>query len=296
LNVVKQPLRGHREELLSRKTPKPPPPKADFPLVDTHLHLSWDTFEGQEDAVLGRAREAGVAAVIDLGTDLASSHKAMEHAERFENVWFAAGIHPNDSAEAHSGDLAGIRELLKHPKCVALGEIGLDFYRDYAAVTVQEAFLRSQLELAIEVNKPVVLHDREASELLLQVLEDVGYDGLSGPGGVFHCFAGDVDMVEEIVRRGFYLSFTGNITFKNTDRVDVVKVAPLDRLMVETDAPFMAPVPHRGKPNEPAWVTYVAAGIASIQDRSLDEVAAATTRNACRLFHLPEFDDHRGGA
>ncbi len=257
-------------------------------LVDTHLHLTWPTFAGREAEVVRKARQAGVIALIDLGTDLVSSRKAMSHAESFEGVWFAAGVHPNDAGSANSRDIKGIRSLLDHPKCVAVGEIGLDFFRDHTDPAVQERWLRDQLELAREVRKPVVLHDRQASKRLLEVLKDAGFDGISGPGGVFHCFAGDRAMVSEVIERGFHISFTGNITFKNTDRKEVVAAVPLDRLLLETDSPFMTPVPHRGHPNEPAYLPYVAAAVAATQDRSLGDVAGQTTANAFRLFGLDE--------
>lgn len=260
---------------------------ANAPLIDTHFHLTWNTFAGQEAEVVERARAAGVVAMIDLGTDLATSRQAMKHSETFDSVWFAAGVHPNDAAQAGKDDLSGLRELLAHPKCVAVGEIGLDFYRDHTPPEVQEKWLRDQLELAVEFGKPVVLHDRESSERLLQVLEDQGYDGINAPGGVFHCFAGDSAMVGEVVHRGFHLSFTGNVTFKKTDRIPALQAAPIDRLMVETDAPFMAPVPHRGKPNEPAYVSYVAAAVATHRGLTLEEVARQTSENAVRFFNLP---------
>lgn len=257
-------------------------------VIDTHLHLTWHTFLGHEAEVVERAKGAGVVAMIDLGTDLASSQRAMQNAERFDSVWFAAGIHPNDAGEANTGDLIGIRDLLAHPKCVAVGEIGLDFYRDHTSPEIQETWFRNQLDLAREFEKPVVIHDRESSEKILQVLEDHDYDGITGPGGVFHCFAGDPAMVREVTGRGFHLSFTGNVTFKNTDRIPAVMEAPLERLMIETDSPFMAPVPHRGKPNEPGYVPYVAATIATHRDRTLGEIAKVTSENAIRFFNLPK--------
>ncbi|MCB2200668.1 TatD family hydrolase [bacterium] len=254
--------------------------------IDTHLHLTWPTLREDIPEVVRRAREAGVGAMVDLGTSLSTSLNAQKHAHQFEGVYFAAGIHPNDAAEAEEGDLERIAELVKDDKCVAVGEIGLDYYRDYAAPEVQKNLFRAQLALAREVGKPVVIHDREASEDILRVLEEEGYDGHSSPGGVFHCFAGDVAMVEEVVKRGFYLSFTGNVTFKKTDRLEPLAAAPLDRLMIETDSPFMAPVPHRGKRNEPAFVPYVAATIARVKELPLEEVARATTANAIRFFNL----------
>lgn len=258
----------------------------DAPLIDTHMHLTWHTFTGEEAGVVQRAREAGVVKVIDLGTDLASSRRAMQNAETFPEVYFAAGVHPNDAGEAKPQDLKEIEKLLSHPKCVAVGEIGLDFYRDHTDPAVQEQWLRNHLALAVELGKPVVLHDRQSSQRLLDVLADAGYDGISGPGGVFHCFAGDIAMADEVLARGFHISFTGNITFKNTDRRQVVAAVPLDRLMVETDSPFMAPVPHRGRPNEPSYLPYVAATVASIKGVRIEDVAAATTATAMKLFGL----------
>lgn len=258
--------------------------------IDTHLHLTWPSLRDDIPEVVRNAREAGVGAMIDLGTSLETSLLAQQHAHQYEGVYFAAGIHPNDAGEMEDGDLEKIAELVKDEKCVAVGEIGLDYYRDHATPEVQQKLFRAQLALAREVSKPVVIHDREASDDLLRVLADEGYDGHSTAGGVFHCFAGDVAMVEEVVKRGFHLSFTGNVTFKKTDRLEPLAAAPLNRLMIETDSPFMAPVPHRGKRNEPAFVPYVAATIARVKELSLEEVARATTANAIRFFNLTGFN------
>jgi TatD DNase family protein len=256
-------------------------------LIDTHAHLTWPSFDGEVEATLDRAREAGVKAVITLGTDLASSRAARRIAHDHSDVFFAAGVHPNDAGEAKQGDVEGIEELLGDPRCVALGEIGMDFYREHTDPEVQERWLRRQLELARQMQKPVVLHDRKASRRLLEVLDAEGYDGVKGPGGVFHCFAGDAAFAAEVVRRGFHISFTGNITYKKSDRPQVAATVPLDRLMVETDSPFLAPVPRRGRPNEPAYLPYVAAGLASALGVTLEEVERATTANAEGFFGLP---------
>jgi len=259
---------------------------AESPLIDTHLHLSWPSLAEQRQEVVQRARGAGVVALVDIGTDLASSRTACKNAETWPEVWFAAGVHPNDIGESTFKDLTEIRKLLDHPRCVAVGEIGLDYYRDHTVPEIQKEWLRRQLALAREVNKPVILHDRESSEDLLRVLEEEGYDGLNGPGGVFHCFAGDLEMAREVLRRGFHISFTGNITFKKSDRPTIVAEVPLDRLMLETDAPFMAPVPHRGKPNEPAYLPYIAAMVAQIKSVGLEEVARRTSETARDFFGI----------
>ncbi len=256
-------------------------------IVDTHVHLSWSTYRGQVGDVVRRAKATGVDAMIDLGTDLQTSRQAAQHAETYSNVWFGAGIHPND---AHSGSeitLAGVAELLDHPRCVVLGEIGLDFYREHADPQVQEEWFRRQLQLATEKNKPVVIHDRKASAKLLEVLDDEVYDGLTGPGGVFHCFAGDRNMAQEVVERGFYVSFAGNLTYPGSDRPEVAAAVPLERLLLETDSPFMAPTPRRGRDNEPSYITYVAAAHAAIRDMTLNDIARITTENADRLFGIP---------
>ncbi len=255
-------------------------------MIDTHAHLTWPTCEGRVEEIVRRAREAGVSRIIDLGTNLESSRRAREHARRYPGVFFAAGIHPNDAAEAGEGDLAAVERLARDPRCVAVGEIGLDFYRDHCPRAVQEAFLRAQLAIAKRIGKPVVLHDRQAGERLLEVLAEEEYDGLNAPGGVFHCFAGSAKTAGEVLRRGFYLSFTGNLTFRKSDRPRVALRVPLNRLLLETDSPFMAPVPRRGRENEPAFLPYIAAVHAETRNISLEAVAVATTENAVRLFRL----------
>lgn len=256
-------------------------------MIDTHAHLTWPTFDGRVAEVVDRARDAGVLAIVDLGTDVASSRRAREHAHRFDRVWFGAAIHPNDAGNANPGDEQEIAALCADEKCVAVGETGLDFYRDHADPDVQERWFREMLALATRIEKPVVIHDRKASRRLIEVLDDARYDGLTGPGGVFHCFAGDADTARAVLERGFHISFTGNITFRNSDRAEVAKLVPLDRLMLETDSPFLAPVPKRGKTNEPANIPYIAAVVASAHGIDLDTAIRETTRTAVRFFDLP---------
>lgn len=255
-------------------------------LIDTHAHLTWPTLINEVPEIMERARAAEVKAVIDLGTDLETSRKAWKHAQKYSEIWFAAGVHPNDIDNVERNALDEIEELLHDPKCVAVGEIGLDYCRDYVDPHVQEEWFERQLEMAKRVGKPVAIHDREASADLMRMLDKTGYDGVDGPGGVFHCFAGDVAMAKELIERGFFLSFTGNITFKKSNRPAIIEEVPLERIMVETDAPFMAPVPKRGRPNEPAYIPYIAAKIAEIKSISIDDVAKATTENAIRCFGL----------
>ncbi|GBE29930.1 putative deoxyribonuclease YcfH [bacterium BMS3Bbin04] len=257
-------------------------------MIDTHAHLTWPTFDNSVADVVQRAKEAGIRAIIDLGTDVKSSEHSRQHAHEFDTVWFGAGIHPNDASSAAPGDLAMIGALCMDDRCVAIGEIGLDFFRDHTEPAVQEKCFRDQLELAMEIEKPVVIHDRKASSEILRVLDEVGYDGINGPGGVFHCFAGDSKMVKEVLDRGFHISFTGNITYKKSDRPEVAKLVPLNRMMLETDSPFLAPVPKRGKTNEPTNIPYIAAAIAKAHGVDIDTVASETTKTAVKFFNLPE--------
>jgi TatD DNase family protein len=257
-------------------------------MIDTHAHLTWSTFDGEVAAVVKRASEAGVRAILDLGTDVASSQRCRTHAHEFDNIWFGAGVHPNDAGSAKPGDLEFISALCLDDRCVAVGETGLDYYRDHTDPEIQEKWFRDQLDLAKELGMPVVIHDRKASEDIIRVLDDMKYDGITGPGGVFHCFAGDDNMVDEVLKRGFHISFTGNITYKKSDRPQIAKQVPLDRLMLETDSPFLAPVPRRGKTNEPANIPYIAAMVAKAHGVDLETVIHETTKTAVKLFQLPE--------
>lgn len=254
-------------------------------LIDTHTHLQWPKFDEDRDAVIERAREAGVAAMLTLATDLTTSYRVIELAERHPDVFAAVGIHPTDAVKAGPDDLARIAELARHPKVVAIGETGMDFYWDKTTGAVQEQLFRAQLELGAQLDLPVVVHNREAGPAILQVLAKAA--GLP-MRGVFHCFGEDHDYARRVLDYGFHISFTGNITYKNNGLAAVAQVIPLERLLLETDSPFMAPVPHRGQRNEPAYVRYVAEKHAEIRRVPLTEIAAATTANARELFRLPD--------
>ncbi len=257
-------------------------------MIDTHAHLTWSTFDGQVADVVQRASEAGIRAILDLGTNVNTSRRCRTHAHTYDSVWFGAGIHPNDAGEANTGDLELISALAFDDRCVAIAEIGLDFYRDHTEPEIQEKWFRDLLDLAKEMDKPVVIHDRKASADIIRVLDDMNFNGNDGPGGVFHCFAGDVEMVDEVLKRGFHISFTGNITYKKSDRPEIAKLVPLDRLMLETDSPFLAPVPRRGRTNEPANIPYIAAMVAKVHGVDLETVVHETTKAAVSLFDLPE--------
>jgi TatD DNase family protein len=252
-------------------------------LIDTHAHLHLEQFDGDRDTVLHRAREAGVVKIITIGTDVASSRQAIALAEKYERVFAAVGIHPTDCGNATDTDFEEIRKMAQHPRAVAIGEIGLDFYwKDVAPETQRRAFVR-QLALARELRKPVIIHNREAGEAILQTLRKENIRELRG---VFHCFSEDVDFARRVLELGSCISFTGNLTYKKSTLPEVAAQLPLNRIMIETDAPFMAPVPHRGKRNEPAYVVHVAEKLAEIKKLPVAEIAKITTENAHRLFGL----------
>ncbi len=252
-------------------------------LIDTHAHLHFPQFDADLENVILRAREAGVVGIINIGTDLKTSLKSVAIAEAHENVYAAVGIHPHDAADACLEDVETLRTLLDHPKVVAIGEVGLDFYRNLSPQDVQRRMLRMFLDWAKETAKPLVIHTREAEDDILAILQDRGKSGWSG---VFHCFPGDERMADKVINLGFHVSFTGIITFKNSHSAEVVRHVPLEKLLVETDCPFMAPVPHRGKRNEPAFAQLVAQKIAELKGTSFEQVAQHTTENAKNLFGI----------
>ena len=262
-------------------------------LVDTHCHLDFERFADDREAVLARAAEAGVWRMVTLGVEVASSRRAVSLAEQHAAVYAAVGVHPNEAAHAWEGEatLNTLRILAGHPKVVAIGEIGLDYYRDHTPPALQREVLRAQLTLAAELGLPVSLHNREATADLLDILTDwaaglrAQRHPLADRPGVWHAFSGDAASAERAMALGFFLGIGGPITFKNaTERRAVVAVLPLEHLVLETDAPFLAPHPYRGRRNEPAYVRFVAEKIAEIQGRPVAEVARQTTRNAQALF------------
>jgi TatD DNase family protein len=254
---------------------------------DTHCHLTDHAFDADRDAVIQRAREAGVTRMLTLATDVVSSRAAIELAERFACVYAAVGIHPESVREAETGDLRLVRELAQHPKVIAIGEIGLDFYWDKTTAELQQKFFEQQLELAMELHLPVAIHDRDAHEKIIETLR--ARRSLHGRG-VLHAFSGGVEMAHAAFDLGFVVSFGGPITFKNNKHApEMIRALPLEKILLETDAPYLAPHPLRGKRNEPAHVKLVAQRIAAIQELSIEQVAAQTTRNALELFRLEEW-------
>lgn len=262
------------------------------PYTDTHCHLDFDRFEPDRNKVISRAWEAGLVKILNPGIDLPSCREAIHLAERYPNEIFAAvGVHPNHGAGWTEDELRALRELAQHPGVVAIGEIGLDYYREYTPHDVQRIMLRQQLNLAAEVNLPVVLHNRESTPDLMKILEEwintlqKQNHPLAERPGVLHSFSGDLDTAQRGISMGFVLGIGGPVTFKNAhDKKELVRNIPLDRILLETDAPFLTPHPHRGKRNEPGYIPHIAEEIAKLKETSLEEVAKTTTTNAQNLF------------
>lgn len=249
-------------------------------LVDTHCHLDQPQFEADIGAVIARAHEAGVRRMVTIGTDLPSSRMAVALAERYTGVYAAVGVHPHQAKTWDEAALTELEQLARHAKVVAIGEIGLDFYRDWSPRQAQAHAFEAQLGLARRLGLPVIIHDREAHEAVLATLQ-----AHAPVRGVLHSFSGDAQVAEAALALGLHLGFSGPVTFPKADALrQVVAQTPLERLLVETDAPYLAPQAHRGRRNEPAYVRYVAEEVAAVKGLPFEVVAAQTTANAEALF------------
>jgi TatD DNase family protein len=250
-------------------------------LIDSHCHLQ--SLEPEErEAALDAARERGVRGFLVPGIRLADAEAILDLCHRHDDVWCALGVHPHDASSWEEGDERRLAELLADPKAVAVGECGLDFHYDHSPREVQERVMRRQWELALELGLPVVVHNRDSNERMLEVVRDEGFAALRAD---FHSFAGGRAMAEELIEHGFYLGFTGMITFRRADNVrEVIPLLPPERELVETDTPYLAPVPYRGKPNRPAYVVEVTRRLAEERGESYEETCHRTTENFFRLF------------
>ncbi len=251
-------------------------------LIDTHCHLTAIN-EQQLSVVLDNAAKCSVTRFITIGAGVgsASGQKAVALTERFSNIWASVGVHPHDAGKAKMSELAS---LVTHSKVVAIGETGLDFFRDWAPKHEQEACFRETITLAKKIGKPIIIHCRDAREEVWKILVEENGEQV---GGVFHCFSEDEDFAAKVCEMNFRVSFTGNITFKKAERLrEAVKKIPLTQILLETDTPYMAPEPFRGKPSEPMHVYTVAQCIANIKGLTIDEVAGVTTANARELFRF----------
>ena len=258
-------------------------------LIDSHAHIDVRLYDKDRDQVLARAREAGVAAVVNAGYDLDSSGASIRLAERYAGVFVALGFHPHSAAKMGDGDVERLAELAQHPKVVAIGETGLDFYRNLSPREEQiEAFNR-QLELAQRLELPVIIHCRNAQEEVLSILEEWAgrSKGASQPLGVLHCFSGDLGLAQRYIEMGFLLSIAGPVTYSSSHALEIALNIPLEKLLIETDCPFLTPHPHRGKRNEPSYLSFVVEKISEIRGMPSDLIAEHTTENAIQLFRLP---------
>jgi len=257
-------------------------------LIDTHNHISESEFDADRTAVLERAAGAGVCKMIVIGTDLPSSQRAVALAEKHPDLWATVGLHPHESASMDGHLLSSLTSLTKDKKVVACGEMGLDYYYKHATPEAQRHALIAQIRLAKEKHLPMVIHAREAWEDLFKIFEEEkvlehGPDS----AGVFHCFTGDLKIAQRAIDLGFYISFSGIVTFPKTASIqEAAATIPIEKMLIETDAPFLSPQGLRGKRNEPAHVRVVAEKIAQLRCCSIDEIAAHTSQNAIRLFRL----------
>jgi TatD DNase family protein len=253
--------------------------------VDSHCHLDDRRFDEDRASTLARAREAGVGRFVTIGCDEENSRRALGLAATHPDIWASVGVHPHEAAKVSERFVEVIEELTRHPRCVAVGECGLDYYYDNSPRAEQREVFAAQIALARRVNKPLVVHVRDAWEDCLEILER---EGASECGGVIHCFSGEAEHAKKSLELGFYISIPGIVTFKKPgDLPEVVQQTPLERLLIETDSPYLAPLPFRGKRNEPGYVVEVAKKIAELRGAELGEISRATSENAARLFGLP---------
>ncbi|MBP9752799.1 MAG: TatD family hydrolase [Proteobacteria bacterium] len=256
----------------------------DLFLVDSHCHLNMEEFQNQIPEVLENAKKNGVLYCLSINTKLEETKNVQDIADLYDNVFSSVGVHPH-YAESHNlltlkDDL---KAALRHKKTIALGETGLDYYYNLSDKTSQKKSFKMHIEVGIEENVPIIIHTRDADEDTIDILKS--YDKKSM--GVFHCFSGNKELAKAALNLGFYISFSGIITFKKAVELqEIVKYVPIERILVETDSPYLAPIPFRGKRNEPAYTRYVAEQVASLKDISLQTVAKETTKNFCHLFNL----------
>ena len=251
--------------------------------IDTHAHLHDPRFKRDRDQVIRRAFAAGGEAILNVGTDLKSSRASVALSEQYDRIYAAVGCHPHDADTLSPDVLSQMAELARRNKVVAIGETGLDFYRDYAPREAQRQAFRDQIRLARTLNLPLIVHSRAADEETMATLRE---ERAAEVGGVLHCFPGELELAREAIRMNFYIGLGGTTTFGKTLSLEVARALPLERMLLETDCPYLAPVPHRGKRNEPAFVRFVAERIARERALPLDTLAAATSANARTLFGL----------
>lgn len=253
-------------------------------LIDTHVHLNAEQYVDDLDEVIERARENGIEKMVVIGCDRPTIERTMELIDEHEDIYGVIGWHPVDAIDCTDEDLEWIEQLSKHEKIVGIGEMGLDYHWDKSPKDVQKDLFKKQIELAKRVNLPIIIHNREATEDCVAILKEMHAEKI---GGIMHAFSGDESVADEIIDMNFYVSLGGPVTFKNAQLPkDIAVHVPIDRLLVETDAPYLTPHPYRGKRNEPAYVKLVAEKIAELRQISYEELARTTSENAKRLFKI----------
>ncbi len=252
--------------------------------IDTHAHLFYNNFEQDADEVIRRAKESGIDYIIVPSTDLQNAKEAISLSEKYDFIYAAVGIHPHDSKDWNNADLIELEKLSAHPKVVAIGEIGLDYFYDFSPKEKQIEAFKAQIELALKINKPIIVHNRESDKDMMDIIRSYKDSGLKAQ---FHCYSGGLEDAKELIRMKHFISFTGNITFKKSDNLrNVLANLSLESIMLETDSPFMTPVPHRGKRNEPANVKLIAEKMAEVHHLTTEDVARVTSYNVFRMFGI----------
>lgn len=253
-------------------------------LIDTHAHLDDEQFDCDREQVINNARENGINTIINVGFNEKTIRSTLKLVEKYDFIYGAVGWHPNHAHEINENDYLWIEDLTKHPKIIAIGEIGLDYYWNYAPKEIQQKVFIKQIQLAKRVGLPIIIHDREAHQDILKILKQ---ENVFDIGGVMHSYSGSTEMALECINMGFYISFSGPVTFKNAKKLlDVVNVLPLDRMLVETDSPYLTPEPFRGKRNEPVNVQFIAKKIAEIKKMDINILNEITSKNAKKIFNL----------
>ncbi|MEW6410479.1 MAG: YchF/TatD family DNA exonuclease [Nitrospirota bacterium] len=258
-------------------------------LIDIHAHLEMDNFENDRDAVLNRAKDAGLGCIITVGSDIEGCEGGVRIASEYDMVYAAIGIHPHDAKDIDEATYDLLRELSRNEKIIAFGETGLDYRYEYSPREIQQQRFREQIRLAKELRLPLIIHNREATQDTKRIMDE---ENAWEVGGVMHCFSGSLETAREVIARGFYISFAGPVTFKKAENTkNVVKGIPIENILIETDCPYLAPEPFRGKRNEPSYLRYIADAIADIKGLSPEDVARVTTYNAMRLFGIGKIEE-----
>ena len=247
--------------------------------IDTHSHIYYDEYKYDLPDIISKAEEADIGRIICVGTDIETSYESIRISNEYENVFCTVGCHPHDTSKLKNNYINELEEMCKNPKVVGIGETGLDYYYNHSSKEIQKKAFIEHIELSKDLNLPLVIHNRDSDEDLMEILRK------HKPKGVIHCFSGNLEMAREVIKLGMLISFTGIVTFKNYTSFNIIKEINLKNFMLETDSPYLSPVPFRGKRNEPKNVKVIAQKIADFKNVSIEEIKIQTTRNAFRLFH-----------